>query len=251
MPFLISVPIPVPIPIPIPMPRFQCRGLQMARYVHRICKIPLFTKRLKKTFTAINKVYFKWDYNPFQKQPPEVLYKKAVLTFCNILRKTPVLEPLFNKIAVLQFCIFGPATWLKTDSNTGVSCEYCETFENNYFEEHLKDGCSVAKRNHWNLPLSIFMFSCANLYYKYAQSNSYREVNFKSVKITDMKSTPLRISYHFWTCKHLDKLDQKAIWLFSVSYRSMFISGPPMDKNIAAAYWAVKQSLILLNEWDL
>ena len=113
MAFLISVPIPVPIPIPIPMPRFQCRGLQMARYVHRICKIPLFTKRLKKTFTAINKVYFKWDYNPFQKQPPELLYKKAVLTFCNILRKTPVLDPLFNKIAVLQVCIFGPATWLK------------------------------------------------------------------------------------------------------------------------------------------
>ena len=49
--------------------------------------------------------------------------------------------------------------------------------------------------------------------------------NFRSVKKTDMKSTPLWISYHFWTCKHSDKLDQKAIWLFSVSYRSIFISG--------------------------
>ena len=70
---------------------------------------------------------------------------------------------------------------------------------------------------------SFFMFSCANLYYKYAKSDSYRVLNFRSVKITDMKSSPIWISYHFWTCKHWDKLDQKAIWLFSVSYRSILI----------------------------
>ena len=46
-----------------------------------------------------------------------------------------------------------------------------------------------------------------------------------TVKITDTKSIPIWISYHFWICKHTDKLDQKAIWLFSVSYRSIFISG--------------------------
>ena len=46
-----------------------------------------------------------------------------------------------------------------------------------------------------------------------------------AVKITDMKSTPIWILYHFWTCKPTDKLDQKPIWLFSVSYRSIFISG--------------------------
>ena len=44
-------------------------------------------KTIKKTFTAINKGYFKWDYNLFQKQPPEVFYKKAFLKFCNILKK--------------------------------------------------------------------------------------------------------------------------------------------------------------------
>ena len=53
--------------------------------------------------------------------------------------KTPVLESLFNKIAVLQACIFGPATLLKRDSNTDVSFENWETFGNTYFEEHLKD----------------------------------------------------------------------------------------------------------------
>ena len=50
-----------------------------------------------------------------------------------------MLESLFNKIAVLQACIFGPATLLKRDSNTDVSFENWETFGNTYFEEHLKD----------------------------------------------------------------------------------------------------------------
>ena len=113
---------------------------------------------------------------------------------------------------LIKLQAFRPATLLKRDSQ-GFSCECCETFDNTYFEEHLKDVRL----------LSIFMFSCANLYYKYAQSNSYRVLSFKSVKITDMKST--WISYHFWTCKHLDKLDQKAIWLFLVLYRSILISG--------------------------
>ena len=41
--------------------------------------IILFKRMIKKNFTAINKVYLKWDYNPFQNQPQEVFYKKAVL----------------------------------------------------------------------------------------------------------------------------------------------------------------------------
>ena len=41
--------------------------------------IILFKRMIKKNFTAINKVYLKCDYNPFQKQPQEVFYKKAVL----------------------------------------------------------------------------------------------------------------------------------------------------------------------------
>ena len=71
-----------------------------------ICSLDLqdiiIYKMIKKTITAVNKGYFKWDYNPFQKQPPEVFYKKAVLKFCNILRKKTVLESLFNKITGLQ-----------------------------------------------------------------------------------------------------------------------------------------------------
>ena len=73
---------------------------------------------------------FKLDYNPFQKQPTEVFNKKAVLKFCNILRKTPVLESIFNKIADLQACIFRSATLLKRDCNTGFFNQtyYCNKY---------------------------------------------------------------------------------------------------------------------------
>ena len=112
---------------------------------------------------------FKWYYNPYQKQPPELFYKKAVLKFCNILRKTPVLESLFNKNAWVQACIFRPPTLLKRGSNTGVFVWILQ-----HLYRRKAERCSVIKRNRWNVSLSIFMFSCANLYYKHAQSDSYR-----------------------------------------------------------------------------
>ena len=150
-----------------------------------------------------------------------------------------------------------PAFLLKRDSNTGLFLWILRNFKehlfwrtsaNRYFclfqvnsLKHLKKIHSkskvieqiwntlhpeqVMKKNHWNVPLWIFIFSCANLYYRHAQTNSYRVLNSRSVKITDMKSDPIWISYHFVTYKHLVKLDQKAIWLFSVTYRSIFISG--------------------------
>ena len=92
-------------------------------------------KTIKKTFTVINKGYFKWDCNPFQKQPPEVFYKKALLKFCDIFRKTPVLESLFNKIAGLLVCIFRPATLLKRKCFPMNIAK----LEKSYYEEHLKD----------------------------------------------------------------------------------------------------------------
>ena len=53
-----------------------------------------------------------------QMQPPELLYKKAVLKISQyILRETIELEYLFNS-------------------------EYCEVFESTYFEEHLRTTAS-------------------------------------------------------------------------------------------------------------
>ena len=45
------------------------------------------------------------------------------------------------------------------------------------------------------------------------------------IKLTDIKSSPSWISYDFQTGKHLDKFIYKAIWFFSVSYRSIFLPG--------------------------
>ena len=58
----------------------------------------------------------------FQRQPK----------FCNIHSNTPVLESFFNKVA--EACEKYPTQ--------GLSCEYCETFQNTYFEEHLQIAAS-------------------------------------------------------------------------------------------------------------
>ena len=53
---------------------------------------------------------------PLQNQPfADVLQNRCFYKFCNIHRKTPVLESLFNKFAGLR-----PATLFKRYSNTGV-----------------------------------------------------------------------------------------------------------------------------------
>ena len=67
--------------------------------------------------------------------------KKLFLKFRNIHRKKPVLESLFNKDAEI-------------DSNTGVSCEYCDIFKNTCFEEHLQAVVSAKQASKKLLPLS-------------------------------------------------------------------------------------------------
>ena len=177
-------------------------------------------------FAAVNKECFKWDYNPFEKHPPTVFHKKAILKNFAIFTGKHLcsLEPLFNKVAEVKPCNFIQNRsqhrfflWILRTFNEHL---FWRTSANRYFclfqvnsLKHLKKpilkpkwhskfentlhNAQVMKRNHWNVPLCIFMFSCANLYYRYAQSNSYRVMNFKLVKITDMKFTLIWSSYHF------------------------------------------------------
>ena len=49
-----------------------------------------------------------------------------------------MLESLLIKLQAVR-----PANLLKRDSNTVLSCEYCEIFKNTYFEEHLRTSASV------------------------------------------------------------------------------------------------------------
>ena len=66
--------------------------------------------------------------------------KKGVLkNFANLTEKTPVLEPLFNKVAGLNGC-----NAIKKRLVIRVfSCEYFETFKNTYLEEHLRTAASL------------------------------------------------------------------------------------------------------------
>ena len=62
------------------------------------------------------------------------LWKKVYLKMSQISpeNKTPVLESLFNKVAVLRAC-----NVIKKIRTQELSCKICEVFKNNYFEEHL------------------------------------------------------------------------------------------------------------------
>ena len=75
-----------------------------------------------------------------------VLQKRCSRKFCNIHRKTPVLEPLCG-LSSLQF-------YQKETSTPMFSCEYCKIFKNTYFEEHLQTtaSCFMKKNRHsWRL----------------------------------------------------------------------------------------------------
>ena len=45
---------------------------------------------------------------------------------------------LCSGLFLIKLQAFRPATFLKRDSNTGVSCGYCEIFKNSFFRENLR-----------------------------------------------------------------------------------------------------------------
>ena len=57
-------------------------------------------------------------------------------------RKTPVLESPFNKVTGMTACNFIK----KRLQHKVFSCEICEIFKNNYFEEHLLTVASTPSR---------------------------------------------------------------------------------------------------------
>ena len=68
-------------------------------------------------------------------------------TGTQILRKTPVQESLFNKVAVL------PATLFKKETLAQVFfCEFCQISKNTFFKEHVW----VTASQHWIMLESLF-----------------------------------------------------------------------------------------------
>ena len=101
----------------------------------------IIISRFSKLKNPFKKILRNWNSfrntEVFEKQPPEVLYKKAVLKSFAIFtgKKTPVLDSLFNKFAGMKACKFIKKR-LQHRCFPVFSCEYCETFKNTYFEEH-------------------------------------------------------------------------------------------------------------------
>ena len=76
----------------------------------------------------------------FQKQPPEVFYRKSYSEkFRDIYKKTPALESPFNRLAGFKTCNF----FLKKKPTQGFSCERYKVFKNTYFEENFQTTASA------------------------------------------------------------------------------------------------------------
>ena len=82
---------------------------------------------------------WKWFLNLIQRPRPRYFQKQPLEVFCNkrcswkcwkFYRKTPVLEPLFDKVSGLQLCNF-----IKETPTEVFSSENCGIFKNTYFEE--------------------------------------------------------------------------------------------------------------------
>ena len=79
--------------------------------------------------------------------------EKAVLKkIHNIHRKTPVFEPLFNKVSGLKACKF-----IKKRVQHMFSCEYWGILKKTYFEEHLRTTASVDNFKGFHLQCFDFM----------------------------------------------------------------------------------------------
>ena len=76
-----------------------------------------------------------WTFKTVKKQPfAEVLQNRQYQKFRNIFIGKHLCWGLF----LIKLQAFRPVTFLKRDSNTGVSCEYCKIFKNSFFMEHLR-----------------------------------------------------------------------------------------------------------------
>ena len=69
----------------------------------------------------------------FQKQPPELFYKKVVLEHFIIFTGKHLCQSLF----LINLQPWKPATLLKRDYSTGVFLQFCKLFKNSYLKKHL------------------------------------------------------------------------------------------------------------------
>ena len=122
---------------------------------------------------------------------PSWLYCTAVGLSEAIIGATTIKKAVLKKFPIFTgknlCCVaFRPATFLKRDSNTGVSCEYCEIFKSTYLEKYLQE----------RLLLDCFDGSLLHRY-KASRSILYDRVRLKG---PSYRSSFLFLSRHLWSC---------------------------------------------------
>ena len=96
---------------------------------------------------------------------------------------------------------FRPATLLKRGSNIGVFLWILQNFWEQQFRR-TSESCSVIKRNRWNVIINFHVFM-RKMYYKYAQSNSYRTARktiFSFSKRFENMVFPKKIALEYISC---------------------------------------------------
>ena len=94
-----------------------------------------------------------------------------------------------------------PATLLKRGSNIGVFLWLLQNFWEQQFRR-TSERCSVIKRNRWNVIINFHVFM-RKMYYKYAQSNSYRTARktiFSFSKRFENMVFPKKIALEYISC---------------------------------------------------
>ena len=94
-----------------------------------------------------------------------------------------------------------PATLSKRGSNIGVFLWLLQNFWEQQFRR-TSERCSVIKRNRWNVIINFHVFM-RKMYYKYAQSNSYRTARktiFSFSKRFENMVFPKKIALEYISC---------------------------------------------------
>ena len=148
----------------------------------------------------------------FQAATVGVLWKSFLKNFAILTRKHLSCESLFYKVTGLQPSGLHHRCFLVNNAKflaTSILKNICEPLPLLFQVNSLNGLEKTILKTKWQKLINKYKntFICTlhaamktnhwNLYNRHTQSNSFRVLTLTSDKLTDMKCTPKRISYHF------------------------------------------------------
>ena len=104
-----------------------------------------FSKRFLITVNGtFNLSYFTYITQSRSSRPEMVCTKHVLKSFSEYARKHFCRSLFIDKVAGL-----GLQRYLKKDSDTGLSCQFCTTFKNTFFTEHLQPTAPENTKKSW------------------------------------------------------------------------------------------------------